>query len=160
MSNCTSCGLCCIFYPSSVEEGLSKIDKNELININPNLYKKRKKGEGYYFLSIKDPYWDNHKRCKSLNGMQCNDVSCNIYKNRPSMCSDFKESSIQCNHIRYWGGLSPLGNNYINSINELDIKDELKRLSKLKIILEDSFDLDKEYYIEKINEKIQNLKEL
>lgn len=161
-SNCKSCGLCCIYYPSTSIEGLSVINEEELTNIPKNLYKKKKEGEGYYFLSKRDTFWKSLKRCKSLEGNQCNDVFCKIYENRPSMCSDFVEGSLMCNKIRYWGGLSPISNDYVYSINELPKEEELKRLTILKILLENGIEYNNNYeiFLKEVENKIQELKNL
>ena len=120
MSNpCESCGLCCIYYPSNNPLGQwGDVRNNELDVVPRRLYKitrkpivheeHRKKGIDKFIRSKPDPIWKKYKRCIALEGVQTQEVKCNVYERRPQTCKDFPVGGFMCNMIREWGGLEKL----------------------------------------------------
>jgi len=43
---------------------------------------------------------DGHCRCKALRGTLMENVSCEIYENRPSVCMKFEKGGKRCLEIR------------------------------------------------------------
>lgn len=122
-NHCMSCGLCCIYYPTlakqykgqwacvedsekdKVPRKLYKITRGEVI---PSNY--RDAGIKSFIKDKVDKDWKGFRRCVALEGVAREKVSCNVYENRPKVCSDFKPGSESCNQIRKWGNLKEIKN--------------------------------------------------
>lgn len=103
---CQKCGACCAIFQVSFDRVEANPDHfnvptQMMVSISP-------KRNALKFIN------PNRKRCLALKGSLGQNVSCSIYKNRPSPCRNFKASyengihQSRCDEARVKIGLSPL----------------------------------------------------
>lgn len=119
---CISCGLCCIYYPTNANNNnhpqeWAMIEDKDIgvvprklyrITREPKLDIHKKEGINKFIKDKPDDIWKGFRRCVALEGIQTQDVKCNVYENRPIVCQIFEPGSERCNNIRKWGGLDDI----------------------------------------------------
>lgn len=92
--DCQTCGACCSCFSGVVVYSAEIYKDGKIVNeiLHKNVVKNNQ--SSYYRLE------QDNFRCKHLEGVLGENVSCNIYENRPSVCRQFEPGSKKCIEAR------------------------------------------------------------